>query len=159
MTALPQPHAVIGLFVIGGRETLVEAAKRMKAGSRREQEGAGAIIHIALEHHIWRRRVLTPRISAAGAVLPDDGTGFLQRAIRQDDPPADRTNRVVAVERAQRAVQAAGQQLCIVVQQQKRAAARLGRREIDRLEKVQIGAVAGDDCPLDPVEQSVGFVG
>ena len=55
--ALPQPQAVVGLLVISWGIALVETTELVPEAARREQEGAGAVVHIAAEHEFWIGRI------------------------------------------------------------------------------------------------------
>ena len=77
----PQSHAVIGLFVIGRREALVETAQPLEQRARRHQKRGGAIVDVPLKHELGGIGITAAPVTAARPVVPDDRAGLLQLAV------------------------------------------------------------------------------
>ena len=91
-TALPEPHAVVGLLVIGWLECVIETSQVIPDFSGCEQECARAVIHIAPETVHGRKRFVAASITGARAIPPDDAARFLETAVKEDDSSAHRSN-------------------------------------------------------------------
>jgi len=81
----------------------------------REKECAGAVIYIAPEHVHRGERIVSPPVTGARAVAPDDAAGFLQRAVKQYQASADRANIRLAAERVDCRRQRPRQDLSVIV--------------------------------------------
>jgi hypothetical protein len=54
LAALPEARAVVGIFVVGRRERLVEAAAFEEEVAAREQEDGRAVVNVAPVHVLGR---------------------------------------------------------------------------------------------------------
>ena len=140
-TQSPQSEGKIGVFEIGRRIALIEAAHAQEQGTRDHQGGAGAVVH--LSHIVVNRLVgiFVPAEIPAAAVVPDDAAGFLQGAVGIQQLGPDRAHVVSAAEQRQHCVAPAVQHLRVVVQEQQILPARGFRRPVATADEAQIGLV------------------
>ena len=66
------PNAIVSLFIVGWRVSLVEPAKPFKDDARGHEAGPGAIIHVPLEQHIRMVCRVAASVAYAGPIAPDD---------------------------------------------------------------------------------------
>ena len=62
---LPQSRAVIGVFVVGGFESLIESPETLPRGARSQQKRGRAIVHVAAKHVHGCKGIVASAVSEA----------------------------------------------------------------------------------------------
>src|SRR5271157_1918943 len=113
---LPEPHAIIGLFVIRGDKRLIQTTELVPERSRCKKKRAGAEVNEARKHVGTGGRVVASAISLAGSVVPDKATGLLQGSIWQDQATTHGAQRGIRFEGLQRYLDRTGSKLGVAIE-------------------------------------------
>ena len=89
---LPQPRAVVGVFIVSGFVSFVESSEPFPDRAGSHQKCGRAIIHIAAKHIHRREWSVAAAVSETGAIAPYDASGLLQGPIQQDQTSAHRSD-------------------------------------------------------------------
>ena len=157
-TRLPHPHAVVGVLVVGGLKLIIEAAQRLEQPPRRQQEGARAVVDVTAKGVHGRERRIAAPVARSGAIPPQDAARLLEPSVEEDQLAAHRPDVGRAGERGERRVDAARQELGVVVEEEEvLAASHLGRL-VDRAQEAAILRVADHGHAVQPLEQGARLV-
>ena len=132
---VPDRHAQIGVFVVAGKEVLVETARCLERDARHQQAVGRDMVDGTNVRVGERTGRFVPPERVARAVLPHDRAGFLQAAVRKEQSRADRPDALVAARRVQQPLQPAGLRLRVVVEKDEIVALGVaGRKVVPRAE-------------------------
>ena len=150
---LPELQAVVGIFVVGGRIRLVEAALLEEQIARREEERAGDEVHVAAEVVLRRGGRIAAPVAAAGPVVPRDAARLLQSAVGEDQLAPDGPDVGRALQRADGGGEGARQQLRVVVEAQQMAAAGAAGGLVDGPDEAPVVGVPDHPHAVEAVEK------
>src|SRR4051812_23761794 len=88
---LPNAGAVIRISITD-IEGINQSIKLLKYTARRQEERAGAVVHVAPEHVGRRKRIIAAPIRQTRAISPNDVACLLERAVDVNNSAADNTN-------------------------------------------------------------------
>src|SRR5205814_1606181 len=92
VAARPQPCAIIGILVVRGTISLVEAAEPLEERARRQEQRSGTEIDRSCEVELRTRRIAAASVRIAGSIRPDNRSRLLQAAVRKHQLAANRTH-------------------------------------------------------------------
>ena len=157
-TGFPDPHAQIGVFVIGGRKTGIERAQFEHERARQHQEQAGDVIDIAREAEFRLERIAVPPIAGRAAIAEQHATGFLQQPMRAHHLAAQGTDAGIVIHPTHGIGERVGRQDDIVVEQQHIATAGCADALVAGVQEAQIGLVAQQPQPVHPPFDGAGVI-
>src|SRR6266699_2423825 len=105
----PKARAVVRLFVICGLESLIEAAKFFPNSARCRQKGPGTGMDVTAEHVHRGERIISPSVTQARTVAPNDAAGVLQCAVEQNKAAAHRADTGSATDGGEGGMQCPGE--------------------------------------------------